>query len=176
MYPYLRLMKEMYRAGKLPPLPFDGVHESRHICWPVDIDAYIEMNNGRVLTLMDLGRVSLARRIGLLEVMKRHKWGFTMAGSSVRYRRRVRPFDRITMRARCIGRDERFFYLEQSMIRDGETTSNALFRAAVIDSSGAVPTQRIAEAMGRPDWRPPLPDWVQNWIDAENTRPWPPIL
>ena len=176
MYPYLRVMKELYKAGKCAPLPIHGMHESQHICWPVDIDAYLEMNNGRVLTLYDLNRISLARRMGLLAVMKRRRWGFTIAGSSVRYRHRVRPFERFSMRAHCVGRDARFFYLEQSMIRKGKATSNALFRAAVIDRNGAVPTQDVAVEMAEPDWNPVLPGWVQNWIDAENSRPWPPAL
>lgn len=175
MFPFIRLTKEVLLARRQPKLDFDGVHVSHHICWPVDLDFYLEMNNGRVLTLYDLGRIPLAYRVGLLRVMRKKGWGFTMAGASVRYRRRIRGFDRFTMRSRCVGRDTRFFYIEQTMLRGNEAASNILYRSALVDSNGIVETQRVAEAMGRPDWNPPLPDWVQNWTEAEATRPWPPL-
>ena len=33
-------------------------------------------------------------RIGLVDLLREHKWGLTVAGSMVRYRRRIRPFAR----------------------------------------------------------------------------------
>ena len=60
MYPFLRLGLEVLRARRAPPLPIDGVHVSHHTCWPWDLDPWGELNNGRTLTLYDLGRVPLA--------------------------------------------------------------------------------------------------------------------
>lgn len=174
MYPFLRLVKEMVLARRHSPLPPDGTHVSQHICWPVDLDIFAEMNNGRILSVYDLGRIPLAWRVGLVRVLKENRWGLTMAGASVRYRRRLRLFDRFEIHSRCIGRDERFMYLEQSMWKGGEATSNILYRSAVTSRDGIVPTQKVAEALGVPDWNPALPDWVENWIEAEATRRWPP--
>ncbi|MFT5650643.1 MAG: hypothetical protein ACI9TZ_002129, partial [Yoonia sp.] len=44
------------------------------------------------------------------------------------------------------------------------------------DKSGIVEPSRIIAAMGQDITSPTLPDWVQNWIDADATRPWPPQL
>lgn len=175
MFPFIRLSKELVRASTMEPLPMDGVHETHHLCWPVDLDFQFELNNGRVLTIYDLGRIPLALRVGLLSVMRKNSWGFAMAGASVRYRRRVRLFDKLRMTSRGVGRDARFIYLEQTLWKGDEATSNILYRAAVTSKSGIVPTDEWTVAMGKPDWNPEMPEWVKNWADAENSRIWPPI-
>lgn len=174
MYPFLRMIKEMWKFRKAPPLGLTEAHVSHHICWPWDLDIWVELNNGRTLTLYDLGRIPMALRTGLIHVMRREGWGITVAGNSVRYRRRVRAFDRIEMVSRLIGWDERFFYMEQSMWRKGECTSHMLLRAAVTDRNGIVPTARVAAAMQHDGPSPELPDWVRAWIEADAKRPWPP--
>ena len=60
------------------------------------------------------------------------------------------------------------------MWRNNEATSSVLYRSAVTDKNGIVPTQRAVEDLGYPDWNPEMPKWVQNWIAAEDTRAWPP--
>ena len=58
MFPFARLAKDIFLARRMPPLEnITDIHESHHICWPWDIDLFAEMNNGRVLTLYDLGRM-----------------------------------------------------------------------------------------------------------------------
>ncbi len=174
MFPILRLGKELIKFRNATAITLDETHVSTHMCWPIDIDIFGELNNGRTLTLYDLGRMTMGKRVGLIKVLKENKWGLTMAGASVRYRRRVRMFQKFTMKTRPIGRDERFLYIHQTMWRKGEATSSILYRSAVTDHNGIVPTQRLAEALGQPDWNPRMPEWVQNWIAAEDTRVWPP--
>jgi len=173
MYPLIRLGIEMALARYAPALPFDGVHVSHHTCFPWDIDPWSELNNGRTLTLYDLGRIPLVARSGLGRALRANRWGLTVAGSSVRYRRRVRAFHRVEMRSAFIGRDARFLYVSQAMYRDGEALSGALIRGAVTDARGIVATDRIVTAIGDPEL-PALPGWAAAWSDAEAERPWPP--
>lgn len=180
MYPLLRLPWQMLRHRNDPALgPLDE-HVSQHVCWPWDLDFWMELNNGRTLTLYDLGRVPMSNRMGLTRVLARERWGMTVAGSTVRYRRRVRAFDRITMRSRGVGWDARFIYVEQSMWVRGDCASHALLRMAVTGRSesgraGIVPPPEVMAALGAGAESPPLPDWVQAWIAAEAMRPWPPM-
>ncbi|OJI92033.1 thioesterase superfamily protein [Planktotalea frisia] len=176
MYPFIRMIKALWQTRNMEPIGFDETHVSRHRCWPWDIDMWMELNNGRTLTLLDLGRIPLAKRAGLIDVLKTNRWGLTMAGVSVRYRRRVRTFEAFTMKSRAVCWDERFFYLEQCMVKDdGEVANHALYRAAVTDKSGIVTPARVAAAMGRDEVSPPMPDWVAKWIEADASRPWPPM-
>ncbi|UWQ22179.1 acyl-CoA thioesterase [Jannaschia sp. W003] len=175
MYPFVRLAWQLWRHRNDPPLALDGVHVSHHRCLPWDLDGFGEMNNGRVLTLFDLGRFTSARRFGLGAAMRRHRWGLAVAGSSVRYRRRILPMARIEMRTRLAGTDHRFFYILQEMWIGGECAAQALLRTAVTERGRSIPSARVLEALGRTEPPPPLPAWVEAWIAADAQRPWPPL-
>ena len=176
MYPAIRMLWQLYQHRKDPALPLTGCHVSHHYCLPWDIDLWMELNNGRTLTLYDLGRIPLARRVGLVNLLRKKRWGLTMAGAVVRYRRRVRTFERIEMRSRAIGWDARFLYLEQSMwLKSGECANHIVYRSAITSAKGIVPPAEALAAMGQEVASPPLPDWVRTWQQAEEQRPWPPM-
>jgi len=176
MYPFFRLAKELFVHRKAPPLAMGEAHVSSHICWPWDLDFWAELNNGRTLTLLDLGRLPMARRMGLMGALARNRWGLTVAGVSVRYRRRIRAFQRFEMRSRPVGWDDRFMYLEQSMwTRNGDCANHALYRTAVTSNEGIVPPEKVMAEFGMVVTSPPpMADWIQAWIKAEALRPWPP--
>ena len=174
MYPYLRMFHQMWKFRGAPKLGLFDTHISHHICLPQDIDPWRELNNGRTLTLYDLGRIPMAKRMGFDRLGHEHGWGLTVAGASTRYRRRVRMFDRFEMRSRVIGWDARFLYIDQCMWRGGDCTSQMLLRSAVASKTGIVPPAELMHAMGQPAESPPLPEWVQAWSAADALRPWPP--
>jgi acyl-CoA thioesterase FadM len=176
MYPFVRMVWQRWRHRLDAPLGWTDVHESRHICLPWDLDFWRELNNGRTLTLYDLGRLPLIDRNGLDRVMRREGWGMAVAGATVRYRRRVKVFDRIAMKSRVICWDRRFLYFEQSMWKsDGECASHAAYRVAITDVAGIVTPDRVLAALGLPDDSPPMPEWVTQWSASEDARPWPPM-
>ncbi len=174
MYPFLRLALVVRSARRRPALPLDGASRLSLRCLPFDLDVFAEMNNGRVLTLYDLGRFDHAVRTGLIDRLKPNGWGFAVGGASVRYRKRVKLFDRIELLTRPVCRDHRWFYMRQTMTVRGAAVSSGLMRTCVTDRAGLVPTDRVVAALGREDWRPEIPDWVARWIAGEDARPWPP--
>ena len=177
MYPIVRLTKDYLIARSQPPIKLTETHVSHHRCWPWDLDTMLELNNGRTLTLYDLGRFMAGQRVGLLRALRANKWGMAVAGCTVRYRRRIRGFERFEMRSRLVCWDTRFLYLEQSMWkRDGECASHIVIRAAITDKNGIVDPSLAIRAMGYGDATPPeMPDWVSAWSHAESLRPWPPM-
>ena len=176
MYPVPRLLWQLWRTRSAPPLPLDGVHVSHHICWPWDLDVFGELNNGRTLTLYDLGRIPWFGRIGLEPVLRREGWQVAVAGASVRWRKRVHAMERLTMRTRALGWDDRFLYSEQSLWKsNGDCASHILIRAAVSTKAGIVPAPQVLAALGHDAPSPDLPLWVREWITAEAHRPWPPM-
>lgn len=176
MYPYLRYWRAMASAKSAPKLPLFAPHVSRHICWPWDTDPWRELNNGRTLTLYDLGRVPTAYRMGILDLLGEHGYVMAIAGSTIRYRMRVRAFERVEIVSRLIGWDARFFYYEQSMWKADGCTSHVLLRAAVSKPGvkGIVSPAEIVALRWPDQTSPPLPAWVEGWIASENQRPWPP--
>ncbi|WP_373354932.1 acyl-CoA thioesterase [Pseudoroseicyclus sp. CXY001] len=176
MYPFVRMWRGLAQAKRLGPLELGETSVTHHRIWPQDIDFWMELNNGRAFTLYDLGRLPFAHRIGLSAALKENGWGMTVAGSTIRYRRRVRPFERVEMRTRNAGWDARFFYVEQSMWNAaGEAANAALIRMAVTSREGILPPARVVEAMGLDPALPELSDWVKAWVAAEAERPWPPM-
>ena len=177
MYPFLRLGLNLYSARKLPPMNTLDLHISQHRCRLVDCDIFGEMNNGRILTLYEMGRFQAAVRMGLWAKLKQKRWGLSVAGTSIRYRKRITPFEKYEIRTKIATWDERFVYIEQGMFKlNGDCASHVLLRTAVVEKGRAVPTDMLINVMGITDPRPVPAAWVQNWIDAEATRIWPPAL
>ena len=174
MYPFIRLLTTSMRAAKADAIGVGDVCESSTMCMPWDIDMFLEMNNGRVLTIYDLGRFDIAIRTGLAKVLKANRWGLVVAGCSVRYRKRIKMFDKITIRTQVVAHEGRWFYIEQSMWVKGQPASSILLRTGVTAKGTTVPTEDVMAAMNEQDWQPEISGWVRSWIDSDNTRPWPP--
>lgn len=177
MFPFIRLAKDLALGSRLARFDhLTDTHVSHHICWPQDLDVFLELNNGRALSLYDLGRTVLAQRAGLIGTLRREGWALTMAGSHVRFRRRIRVMERFEVRSRAVCWDDKFTYIEQSMWkRDGECASHILNRAAVTDKNGIVRPPRVLAALGQDAVSPPMPAWIASWVTADATRPWPPM-
>lgn len=176
MYPLLRYYKALRHGERLGPLGLFEPHINEHICWPWDTDPWRELNNGRTLTLYDLGRVPMGRRMGLNKIMREEGFAMAVAGSAVRYRARVAAFQRLTMISRLLGWDGRFLYMEQTMWLKGACTSQLLVRTALTKRGvkGIVPPQTLIDKISPGQTSPELGDWVKAWIASEDKRPWPP--
>ncbi len=169
MYPYLRMLWVHLRPRT--PLTLEGESILSLRVMPWDADVYPEMNNGRHLTLMDLGRIDFAHRAGLISMAKREGWTFVVGGASVRFRRRLRPGRRFRLRTRLLGHDRHWFYFHQTTESRGQLCSGALVRAGLCTREGMVPADRVLQAVGVEDWQATLPDWVRDWIAADARRP-----
>ncbi len=140
MYPLIRLLSislHSFRSGAMPP---EAICETTFRCMPWDIDMFLEMNNGRILTLYDLGRFDLSIRIGLAKVLRKKRWGLVVAGGSVRYRRRVKMFDKVSMRTQVVGFDDRWIYVAQSMWVSGQPSSSVLLRTGITGNGKTIST------------------------------------
>ncbi|WP_370229349.1 acyl-CoA thioesterase [Cognatishimia sp.] len=176
MYPWIRLISQYRSASRMSKIAWHDTHISHTRCWPWDLDPWNELNNGRALTFFDLGRVGWTARMDVADVMREHQWGMAVAGSTVRYRRRVKLFNRLEMRTRIVGWDDKFFYYEQSTWkRDGECAYHAVIRAALTSRAGLVPPAKLVNALDRGIVQPEMPKWIQQWAKAEELRPWPPM-
>ena len=172
MYPYLRLFGILTKAKFGDSLNLDDESVLRMRVFIGDIDIYPELNNGRHLTMMDMGRMDLAQRTGLLQTVHEQKWGFAVSGASIRYRHRLKAFKRFLLHTRIVATDERWFYFHQYTTQMGKTHSSALVRAGITSKQGLVPVKKVLEVLGKTDWNPGMPEWVEAWSKAEELRPW----
>ncbi|OOS07487.1 Acyl-CoA thioesterase FadM [Moraxella cuniculi DSM 21768] len=179
MYPFIRLGKTIAKSTLLQlqgkTLAPTDTSEISFVSGIHDIDNFLEMNNGRIFTLFDLGRTDFAIRTGLGKKLLANRWGLVVAGSSIQYRKRVRLFDKITIKTRLCAIDERWFYIEQTMYNQGTPSSQALLRTGVTNlmTGKTIPTQTVLTAIGHGDLLMPADDWVAAWIAADKLRNFP---
>lgn len=135
----------------------------RFRCWPNDIDPYLHMNNGRFLSIMDLGRIDMAIRCGLFKVFRRNRWWPVVGAVTIRYKRSIPAMARFTLRTRVIGWDERGIYMEQIFEHQGRLAARAVMKGAFPSKDGLVDPAKVTEAGGYGAISPPLPDGVLSW-------------
>ena len=72
-------------------------------CWPNDLDSNFHMNNGRYMTVMDLGRLDLILRTGLWRVMRERKWYPVVGSAKITFRRSVNVFEAFELTTQILG-------------------------------------------------------------------------
>lgn len=164
---WLRLIAVLVRALRAPPMPADGVSRLPFRVVPGDLDANGHVNNGRYLTIMDLGRLDLTVRTGLHRAVLRHRWRPVVASLLVRFRRELKLGQRFQLETRVLAWDERHFFLEHRMVRDGDVAAVAVIKAVFRGPGGLVKPGDVAAAMGLDGAPPPLPEGIARWLEAE---------
>jgi acyl-CoA thioesterase FadM len=100
--------------------------------WLHDLDLAFHMNNGRYLTLMDLGRLDVMVRSGLWREVLRHNWTPIASSITVRFQRELRPFQKFRLETRLLCWDASLVVMEQIfVINGGERDEQAAARAPV---------------------------------------------
>jgi len=139
--------------------------------WPSDLDVNLHMNNGRYLTLMDLGRADLIVRSGLGPAFLRNRWKPTLGGASIRFRKSLRPFQSFTLTTRMVCWDEKWLYLEQKFEAAENVYAAATVKGLFVGPRGPVPTAEVLEATGLGlDSSPPMPESIRRWNEALTGR------
>jgi acyl-CoA thioesterase FadM len=136
--------------------------------WPNDLDTNLHMNNGRYMTLMDLGRLDLLLRNGSIRHLIRNRWYPVLAGCEIRFRRPLNLFQRFEIRSRIVSWDAKWIYLEQRILRNGDLALHAYLKGVfVAKAGGSIPVTRLLERMGVTQAPPPMPEGLSAWIEAE---------
>lgn len=130
-----------------------------------DCDMNLHVNNGRFLSLMDIGRIDHAGRSGLIDLFRRTGWNAVAGGVTIRFRRELRLGARYVLRTRCIGWDERWSFWEQSFERlDGQLAARAYAKVAVLDGDRQrLDSARVMHELGIDEPSPDLPAGVAAW-------------
>ncbi len=135
--------------------------------WPVDVDTYLHVNNGRYLTLMDFGRFAHSIRTGLLSVMLRRRWRPILGAATVQFRRELLPFQQFEIATRLVGWDEKWFYIEQRFERGGAILATAHVRGVLKHGRKTIPPAELLAAVGHAGPSPELPASVAAWVASQ---------
>ncbi len=165
----LRARLRRRRDGLLSPTTIGRI---RLTTLPTDIDILRHMNNGRYLSLFDLGRWDLMVRTGLLDAMREHGWYAVVSSETITFRKSLQLWQRFNVESRFIGHDEKALYMEHRAVVDGEIFARAIVRARMLRrSGGTVGHDEFFAAVGRPDDTPDVASWVHDWAAASALPP-----
>lgn len=144
---------------------------------PGDLDINMHMNNGRYLTIMDLGRFDFLIRTGLHKLMWTEKSVPILGSAKIRYRLPLMPFQKYKLETEVICWDDKWIYMEQRFIindngsKHGAVAAIAMVKGAFHNKSKreTVHSQHLLDTMGEPDAiSPPIPTHIEKWMDAED--------
>lgn len=136
---------------------------------PNDLDLNLHMNNGRFLSIMDLGRMDLLGRIGIVRVALKRKWAPIVGSAVIRYLRPLPPFVRFELTSRVLCWDEKWFYMEQRFDCRGKPAAIAYVKGLLRGPGGNVPSADVLRAIGSDLVSPAAPDVVVRWIELERS-------
>lgn len=152
-----------------------GYSSMRMRVWPTDLDTSLHMNNGRYLTVMDLGRLDFVVRTGLWRPLLRHRWTPIASNILIRFRRELRTLDCFRLETRVVAWAEASVVMEQVFMfdggpRDGNVAARALFRGGLYDRKARtfIPVSRLMTELGVEAESPvPSPE-VEAFLKADN--------
>lgn len=164
---WFRLIHVVITSLRAARLPLDGEGQLSFRVWPSDLDINLHMTNSRYLALMDLGRVSLIFRCGLWSVVRRDRLAPLVAGTMIRFRRPLRPFQKFTVTSRCLGWDAKWLYFEHKIIGGVDVAAHAIAKIAFLGKGGTVVPAQLALDIGFTGVSPALPAWIADWQSAD---------
>ncbi len=135
-----------------------------------DVDFNFHVNNGRYLTIMDLGRLDLALRNGMWKTIRKHKLRPSAGSVAARFRQELRLFEGFDLVSRILGIDQKWIYIEHVLRKqNGIVAARAIVKATLTQKkTGSFSPMRILEESNitiPPDYT--MPGYLKSWIEAE---------
>lgn len=143
---------------------------------PTDLDLLRHVNNGKYLTMLDVGRMDLLTRSGLWAQVVQRGWYPVVAGQSITYRRSLTLGQAFDLYTRILGYQDRWVYVEQTFVRGNDVYARAIVRSRFLKKSGgSVDNDELRALTGEvPDDRE-IASWIGEWESAARI-PEPPFV
>jgi acyl-CoA thioesterase FadM len=164
-----RLLKTLLLSSfkrRIEPLG-EGVIHMR--VWPNDLDLNVHANSGRYVSFIDVGRIDLVIRMGILRKVLARKWRPIVGGTMITYRKSLLPFERFRIRSRVLCWDDKWFYFDHVVEKaNGDLAARATVRGLVRGPQGNVPPGEFVALTRTPVPSPPIPSYIARWNEAES--------
>ena len=161
---FLRLLLLFLTAPFRPRCDLLGPSRKRFIVWPPDLDVLFHVNNGVYLSMLDVARVDLMLRSGMVSELKRRGWYPVVAAETIRFRRSLQLFQAFEVETTVIGWDEKAFVIQHRFTRGEVLVAEAVVRSRFLKrGGGTVSSRELLDAVGLNAASPPLPPWIADW-------------
>jgi acyl-CoA thioesterase FadM len=131
---------------------------------PFDLDGYLHMNNGRYLTIMDVGRLDCFLRNGVVGVSLRRRWRPVVASATFRFRKELSLFSTFRLHTRLLCWEGNWLFVKSFFEKAGSVAGSGLIKMVVLGSEGQkVAVSDLVHAVGYSVESPPEPPEVSAW-------------
>ena len=139
--------------------------------WPNDLDFNMHVNNGRILTMLDLGRFRLLHDTQLLKPSIKKRWLPVLGSAKVHFLRPLFFWDKLDIHTKVLFWDEKWIYLEQSIYVKEHLKVTAMLKAMFLSKEGErITPQQMMDLLPEPINKPNMPRKLQAWLHAEKER------
>jgi len=163
VFPWLRTIRVGFSLIGQSQVDLLATTRIRLRVWPNDLDLNMHVNNGRYLTLADIGRMHWFARAGLMGVARQQK-AFPVVGDAIaKFRRELKAFEAFEIHTRMIGWDHKWGFIEHRFIRDNRVLGVVAIRGVFKGPNGPVDPNVFLAALSHSTPSPPLPDWANSF-------------
>lgn len=165
----LRLRLLLLVLSSLWRKPLRGLEESvlNLRVLPNDIDIR-KISDDRLIALMDLGRMDIAFRVGLLKWMFKNRCVPLATFETIRFRYPLKVFQKYQLRTRVVWWDDATFYFKQVFERKDRVMATGYVCATFLGANGPIPTIEILEEVGQSVTKPSEPEIVAKLREIES--------
>lgn len=138
-----------------------------------DLDYNLHMNNARYLEAFEMGRFDLMTKMGAAVVSFRDGLAPVVATAHVVYRTSLSPFQAYTVQTRVAGWDEKYFYIEQDMVSNGNKVvhATALMKATFLKKGKTLPPMDFLKAINVEAPLPlQIPEYILKLVEGETPQ------
>ncbi|MGK0716552.1 thioesterase family protein [Leucobacter sp. W1153] len=166
------LLHYFHYGRRGPRIPIDGVSVSSFRVWPTDLDILRHMNNGKYLSIMDIGRFNLMQAAGLIDVFRAEEWYPVVVGQTISYRKSLNPWMKFDIESRILGFDDQAVFIEQRFVRPDAQGSPEVYARAIVRgrilrrSGGVVPVAELIDKTGAGSAEFLVPEDILAWGQA----------
>ena len=138
------------------PLDLRDVSRLQMRVWPVDLDFVGHMNNGRYLSIMDLGRIDLMLRANYFWPLFREGVYPVVVSEAIRFRRSLRPFQKFHLDTQLVGIDEKHFFIKQVFFVGDQVMAEGVVKARfILKKQGPLMSRDVFAVLKKPPIRIP---------------------
>jgi len=134
---------------------------------PNDVDI-TKVTNDRFIALMDLGRMDITFRTGLLKSMFKNKWVPLATFDTIRFRYPLKMFQQYQLKTRVVWWNNTTMYFKQVFERKGRVIASGYVCATFLGSNGTIPPDEIMAETRQSVTKPDEPEIIAKLRDIES--------
>lgn len=135
---------------------------------PTDCDLNFHMNNGRYLTVMDIGRLELIMRLGMLRMILKGKLNPVVAGANIAFFKSLNPFEKYKLNTQIVYWDDKWFYIQQQFCKKNEqVAASAIVKVTFLRNGKRMQPDEILEDAGHVMKPPVAPEFLTAFLQGD---------